>query len=165
VAVLSAREPNRLAALADQIVNGMASPDIIGLQEVADNDGIAGTLAFSANETYQGLIEAIAALGGPPYAYIDIDPLPGQDGGVPDANVRVGFLFRLDRGLSLVDAPNGDAETAVSVMNQGGVPMLSLNPGRVDPTNRAFTSSRKPLAVMFILDGKPLYVINNHLQF
>jgi uncharacterized protein len=164
VAVLSAREPNRWAALAEQIVNGMASPDIIGLQEVADNDGIAGTLAISANETYQGLIEAIAAFGGPPYAYIDIDPLPGQDGGVPDANVRVGFLFRLDRGLSLVDAPHGDAETAVSVVNQGGDPMLSLNPGRVDPTNRAFTNSRKPLAVMFILDGEPLYVINNHLN-
>jgi uncharacterized protein len=164
VAVLSAREPNRLAALAEQIVNGMASPEIIGLQEVADNDGIAGTLAISADETYQGLIEAIARFGGPPYAYVDIDPLPGQDGGVPDANIRVGFLYRLDRGLILADAPHGDAETAVSVVDQGGVPMLSLNPGRIDPTNRAFTSSRKPLAVMFFFNGQPLYVINNHFN-
>jgi predicted extracellular nuclease len=164
VAVLSAREPNRLAVLADQIVNGMASPDIIGLQEVADNDGIAGTLAISADATYQGLIEAIAAMGGPPYAYVDIDPLPGQDGGIPDANIRVGFLYRLDRGLVLVDAPHGDAETAVSVEDQGGTPTLSLNPGRVDPMNCAFTNSRKPLAVMFMLDGRPLYVINNHFN-
>jgi len=164
VEVLSAREPNRLAALAEQIVNKMASPEIIGLQEVADNDGVAGTLAVSAGETYQGIIEAIARIGGPPYAYVDIDPLPGQDGGVPDANIRVGLLYRLDRGLALVDAPHGDAETAVSVVNQGGVPMLTLNPGRIDPTNRAFISSRKPLAVMFTLDGKPLYVINNHFN-
>ena len=164
VEVLSARDTNRLAALADQIVNGMASPEIIGLQEVADNDGIVGTLAISADETYQGIIEAISSLGGPPYAYVDIDPLPDQDGGVPDANIRVGFLYRLDRGLRLVDAPHGDAETAVSVVDQGGTPTLSLNPGRIDPTQRAFTNSRKSLVVMFVLDGKPLYMINNHFN-
>ena len=164
VEVLSARDTNRLAALADQIVNGMASPEIIGLQEVADNDGIVGTLAISADETYQGIIEAILSLGGPPYAYVDIDPLPDQDGGVPDANIRVGFLYRLDRGLRLVDAPHGDAETAVSVVDQGGTPTLSLNPGRIDPTQRAFTNSRKSLVVMFVLDGKPLYMINNHFN-
>lgn len=164
VAVLSARDTNRIAALADQIVNVKASPEIIGLQEVADNDGIVGTLAISADETYLGIIEAIASLGGPPYAYVDIDPLPGQDGGVSDANIRVGFLYRLDRGLSLVDAPHGDAVTAVSVVDQGGMAMLSMNPGRIDPANRAFTNSRKPLAVMFMLDGKPLYVINNHFN-
>jgi predicted extracellular nuclease len=164
VAVLSARDTSRIAALADQIVNGMVSPEIIGLQEVADNDGIVGTLAISADETYQGMIEAIIGLGGPPYGYVDIDPLQDQDGGVPYANIRVGLLYRLDRGLSLVNAPHGDAETAVSVIEQGGVPMLSLNPGRIEPTQRAFTDSRKPLAVMFMLDGKPLYVINNHFN-
>jgi uncharacterized protein len=164
VEVLTAREPNRLDDLADQIVNIMGSPEIIGLQEVADNDGIAGTQAISADETYQGIIEAISSLGGPLYGYVDIDPLPGQDGGVPDANIRVGFLYRLDRGLSLVDAPHGDAETAVSVVDQGGVPILSLNPGRIDPNQPAFSNSRKPLAVMFLLDGKPLYVINNHFN-
>jgi uncharacterized protein len=164
VEVLSARDTSRLDVLADQIVNWMASPEIIGLQEVADNDGIAGSLAISADETYQGMIDAIAAVGGPPYGYVNIDPLPDQDGGIPGANIRVGFLYRLDRGLSLVDAPHGDAQTAVSVVNQGGVPMLTLNPGRIDPTQRAFTNSRKPLAVMFMLDGKPLYVINNHFN-
>ena len=164
VAVLSARDTSRIADLADQIVYGMASPEIIGLQEVADNDGIVGTLAISADETYQAVIEAIAGLGGPPYGYVDIDPRPDQDGGVPDANIRVGFLYRLDSGLRLVDAPHGDAETAASVVDQGGMPMLSLNPGRIDPTQRAFTNSRKPLAVMFMLDGKPLYVINNHFN-
>jgi uncharacterized protein len=164
VEVLSARDTNRLAALADQIVNWMASPEIIGLQEVADNDGIVGTLAISADETYQEIIEAIVAVGGPPYAYVNIDPLPDQDGGVPGANIRMGFLYRLDRGLRLVDAPHGDAETAVNVVSQNGIPTFSHNPGRIDPTQRAFTISRKPLAVMFMLDGKPLYVINNHFN-
>ena len=42
--------------------------------------------------------------------------------------------------------------------------MLTLNPGRIDPTNRAFSSSRKPLGVMFFFNGQPLYVINNHFN-
>ena len=169
VAVLSAQEissrtKDRSATLADHIINWMASPDIIGLQEVADDDHVAGGRDVSADMTYQGIIDAILALGGPPYRYVNIDPLPGQDGGVPDANIRVGFLYRLDRGLSLVEAPHGDAQTPVTVTNQDGVPTLSLNPGRIDPSNPAFTSSRKPLVAAFLLNGEPLYLINNHFN-
>lgn len=168
VAVLSAeaitsQARDRTAVLAEHIVHWMASPDIIGLQEVADNDGL-GSAALSADLTYQGLIDAILALGGPPYGFFDIDPLPNQDGGVPDANIRVGFLYRLDRGLRLAEKPHGDSETPVSVTDQDGIPTLSLNPGRIDPASRAFTSSRKPLVATFLLNGEPLFVINNHFN-
>jgi hypothetical protein len=168
VAVLSAQDNSgqardRIATLAEHIVHWMAAPDIIGLQEVADNDGL-GSAAISADLTYQAVIDAILALGGPPYGYLDLDPLPNQDGGAPDANIRVGFLYRLDRGLRLVEAPHGDSETPVSVTDQDGIPTLSLNPGRIDPANRAFTSSRKPLVAAFLLDGEPLFVINNHFN-
>jgi hypothetical protein len=164
VEVLSARDADRIAFLADHIVNWMASPDIIALQEVADNDGVEGSLAISADLTYREIIAAISKFGGPLYAYTDIDPLPGQDGGIPDANIRVGFLFRLDRGLSMAESPQGDAQTAVTVSNQNGVSVLSLNPGRIDPANPSFTNSRKPLVVTFLLNGQPLYVINNHFN-
>jgi predicted extracellular nuclease len=164
IGVLSAQEVDRMVTLAEHVVNWMGSPDIIGLQEVADKDGSAGTLAVSADETYQGMIDAILRLGGPPYGYVDIDPLPDADGGIPGGNVRVGFLYRLDRGLSLVDAPQGDAETPVEVINRGGKPALSLNPGRIDPGNSAFTNSRKPLVVTFLIDGEPLFVVNNHFN-
>jgi uncharacterized protein len=164
VEVISARDGARIRTLADQIVNWMASPDIIGLQEVADNDGLTGGQTVSADQTYQAMIDAILAAGGPPYGYVNIDPLPDEDGGVPGANIRVGFLYRLDRGLHLAEGRHGDAVTAVSVIDRDGMAMLSLNPGRIDPTNRAFTNSRKPLAVMFLLDGEPLVLVNNHFR-
>ena len=162
VEVLSALDSDRIKTLADHIVNGFAAPDIIGFQEIADNDGVTGKQAASAELTYQGIISAIAALGGPPYGFVDIEPLPDKDGGVPGANIRVGFLYRLDRDLSLVDAPRGDAQTPIDVDTLNGRVALSLNPGRIDPTNSAFTNSRKPLVVSFLIEDQPLFVINNH---
>jgi predicted extracellular nuclease len=161
---LSAIEPQRIARLADQILNQLGSPDILGLQEIQDNDGSVGQDAVSADQTYQGIIDAIAALGGPPYAYVDIDPIPGTDGGIPLGNIRQGFLYRLDRGLSLAVAPAGKAKEPVEIYDNDGVPELSLNPGRIDPYNPAFYSSRKPLVVTFIYQGHPLFVINNHFN-
>lgn len=161
---LSARDTERIEILADQIVNQLASPDIIGLQEVQDSDGSTSTLAISADETYLGIVEAIDRIGGPPYSFVDIDPEPDRDGGVPAGNIRVGFLYRTDTGLSLAEAPHGDAVTGVEVGEEAGVPVLSLNPGRIDPTNRAFFDSRKPLIVTFTINGQPLFLINNHFN-
>jgi predicted extracellular nuclease len=158
---LPALETRRLAYLASQIVNQMASPDIIGLQEIQDNDG-SGFNAVSADQTYQGIIDEIIDMGGPPYGYVDIDPIPGTDGGAPGGNIRQGFLYRLDRGLTLAPAPYGDAKTAVQVADQQGVPVLSLNPGRIEPDDPAFYASRKPLVVTFLYRGEPLFLINNH---
>ena len=111
--------------------------------------------------TYQGS-SPHSSVRRSPYGFVDIEPLPDKDGGVPGANIRVGFLYRLDRGLSLVDAPRGDAQTPIDVDTLNGRVALSLNPGRIDPTNSAFTNSRKPLIVSFLIEDQPLFVINNH---
>jgi predicted extracellular nuclease len=161
---LSAIEPQRLSRLGDQIVNQMGSPDILGLQEIQDDDGSVGHIAVSADQTYQGIIDAILEEGGPQYAYADIDPIPGTDGGIPLGNIRQGFLYRVDRGLSLAAAPHGDAKTPVELSDNNGTPQLSLNPGRIDPRNPAFYSSRKPLVISFNYQGQPLFVINNHFN-
>ena len=161
---LSAVETRRIAYLADQIVNYMASPDIIGFQEIQDNDGSEGQNAVSADLTYQAIIDAINNLDGPPYAYVDIDPIPGAEGGINLGNIRQGFIYRLDRGLSLLSAPAGDARTAVEVNEDQRGPVLSLNPGRIDPTNPAFYSSRRPLVVTFEYQGERLFVVNNHFN-
>jgi uncharacterized protein len=164
VEVLYARQAGRLVTLADHIVNVMASPEIIGLQEVADNDGPEVSQVISADFSYQGIITAILDMGGPPYGFVNIDPVPDQDGGVPGANIRLGFLYRLDRGIQLVDAPQGDSQTAVGVTSANGLPLLSHNPGRIDPNNPAFTNSRKPLVAQFLIEGQSLFVINNHFN-
>ncbi len=159
---LSAVEPARIAVLADQIVNHLGMPDIVGLQEIQDNDGSEGQQAVSADLTYQGIIDAIIDLGGPQYYYVDIDPIPGTDGGIPLGNIRQGFLYRVDRGLSLAEAPKGGSKEAVEIVEDKGNPMLTLNPGRIEPRDSAFYSSRKPLVVSFIYLEQPLFIINNH---
>ncbi|MEA3326995.1 MAG: endonuclease/exonuclease/phosphatase family protein [Chloroflexota bacterium] len=161
---LSALDTQRIAQLADQIVRNLASPDIIAFQEIMDNDGSEGDKAVSADQTYQGIIDAIRELGGPEYNYVDIDPLPDSEGGINLGNIRQGVIYRLDSGLSLAEAPPGDARTPIEISEGEGVPVLSLNPGRVDPTNPAFYSSRRPLVVTFWYKGDPLFMINNHFN-
>jgi len=159
---LSAQEPQRMARLADQIVNQLGSPDIIGLQEIMDNDGSTGQEAVSADQTYQGIVDAVLDLGGPQYGFVDIDPVPGGEGGIPLGNIRVGFLYRFDTGLRLYEAPAGDARTPTNILDEGGIPTPSLNPGRIDPNNPAFFSSRRPLMLTFDYLGERLFLINNH---
>jgi predicted extracellular nuclease len=131
------------------------------LQEIQDNDG-TGFSTAEADLTYQGIIDGILDLGGPRYGFVDITPIPEADGGAPAGNIRTGFLYRLDRGLTLASAPYGDAKTAVEIQDISGTPTLSLNPGRIDPTNPAFYDSRKPLVVTFLFKGEPLFIINTH---
>lgn len=160
---LSALQTQRLSVLAKQIVEYLKSPDIIALQEVQDNDGSDGQNAISADLTYQGIIDAILKEGGPQYAFTDIDPVPDADGGVPFGNIRVGYLYRMDRGLQLVDAPKGDAKSGVQIYDEAGGLELTLNPGRINPTHPAFSGSRKPLVAAFEFEGRRVFVVNNHL--
>ena len=62
--------------------------------------------------TLQQLIAAIQAAGGPTYEFQQINPVDDADGGQPGGNIRVGFLFRTDRGLAFVDRPGGTSTTA-----------------------------------------------------
>ena len=104
------------------------------------------------------------AAGGPTYEFREIAPLDGEDGGAPGGNIRVGFLFRTDRGVTFVDRPGGDATTAVGVSLGADGVELSVSPGRIDPTNLAFFDSRKPLAGEFLFYGQKLIVAVNHFN-
>jgi predicted extracellular nuclease len=131
---------------------------------VQDNNGPINDAVVDASRTFGLLIAAIQAAGGPTYEFRSIDPVDGQDGGEPGGNIRVGFLFRTDRGLRFIDRPGGTATAATTVVAGGSGPQLSFSPGRIDPTNTAFTNSRKPLAGEFSFRGQPLFVIANHFN-
>jgi predicted extracellular nuclease len=45
-----------------------------------------------------------------------------------------------------------------------GTPELSFSPGLIDPTNSAFTSSRKPLVGEFKFGGNTVFVVGNHFN-
>jgi uncharacterized protein len=147
---------------ADYIVNHLRSPDLLAIEEVQDNDGAANTSVTDASTTWSMLVAAIAAAGGPAYGYRQIDPVDDQDGGEPGGNIRVGFLFRTDRGLSFVDRAGGDSTTATTVVSTSSGPQLSFSPGRVAPQDGAFTESRKPLAGEFRMRGRKVFVVANH---
>ncbi|TLS35584.1 5'-nucleotidase C-terminal domain-containing protein [Pseudalkalibacillus caeni] len=145
--------------LAESINKNLKTPDIIGLIEVQDNNGPTDDGTTSASANYEALIAAIEAGGGPTYAFTEIAPLDKTDGGQPGGNIRVGYLYNPER-VSLTDKEKGDATTAVGVNENG----LTLNPGRIDPTNTAWDSSRKPLAAEFEFNGEKVIVIANHFN-
>ncbi len=150
--------------LASIVVDNLRSPDILAVEEMQDNDGATTPAPTNADATYRRFIATIAAEGGPAYEFRQIDPNPGTDGGEPGGNIRVGFLYRTDRGLRFVDRPGATASTANSVVRTRKGAALRYSPGRIDPTNPAFNSSRKPLAAEFEWRGRTVFAIANHFN-
>ena len=137
----------RFDAIAAQIVNNLNTPDIIGLQEVQDNNGTlggTGTGVVSADATLQALIDAIVAAGGPTYSFID-NTFIGEDqsGGFPGGNIRTAFLYNADR----VDLVEGSVQT---ISGQGA--------------GEAFEGARLPLVADFTFNGEEVTVVNNHFS-
>jgi uncharacterized protein len=160
---LSLDQPERIAVLADIVAANLHAPDILALQEIQDDSGSIDDGTVGASLTYAALIDAIEAAGGPTYDFRDVAPEDGQDGGEPGGNIRVGFLFRPDR-ISIIDRGTATASTGTSVVETNKGPRLSLSPGRVDPLNEAWRSSRKPLAAEFEFAGRTIFVIACHLS-
>ncbi|MDF2926812.1 MAG: 5-nucleotidase [Paenibacillaceae bacterium] len=154
----------KIDKLADSIVNNLETPDIIGLVEVQDNNGETNNGVVEADANGQVLINAIAAKGGPQYVYTDIDPENNQDGGAPGGNIRVAFLYNSDRVelAASINGQKGNATTAVAY--NADQDQLTYNPGRIDPQNGAFASSRKPLAAQFVFNEQNIIVIANHFN-
>lgn len=148
--------------LAGQIVTNLKSPDILALEEIQDNSGAANDGTTDSSATSNKLIAAIAAAGGPTYQARWVNPDNGTDGGQPGGNIRQVFLFRTDRGVAFVDKPGATANTATEVTGTGRDAALTFSPGRIDPTNGAWTSSRKPLVGQFTWNDRSVFVIANH---
>jgi predicted extracellular nuclease len=150
--------------LAGMIVTNLRAPDLIGIEEVQDDSGATDNGITDASQTWARLIAAIQSAGGPVYEYRSINPLNNQDGGAPGGNIRVGFLFRTDRGLSFVDRPGGNATTPTAVVDHPSGPRLSLSPGRIDPANPAYAETRKSLAGEFRFRGKKVFAVVVHFS-
>ena len=156
--------PSKFATLGDLIVNNLRAPRIIAVEEVQDNDGATDNGVVDASATIKKLTDAIQAAGGPTYDYRQIDPVNDQDGGEPGGNIRQIFLFRSGDGLAFVDRPGGTSTSATAVANVGGSPQLSQSPGRIDPANGAWSSSRKPLVAELTYYERHLFLIANHFN-
>ncbi|HOV15339.1 MAG TPA: hypothetical protein PK771_13720, partial [Spirochaetota bacterium] len=163
--------------IADDIVNRLFCPDIIGLVEVQDNSGNMDLGDASCDKTLNELIEAIEKnpSNTAKYKYRYINPIYGTEGGEPVGNIRVVFIYNQNR-VTFVDKPtdierNNDKELmkklpekSVELINKNGKLELSLNPGRIDPLNPDFSATRKSLAGEFIFKGEKVFIILNHLS-
>lgn len=130
----------RMDALGQQIVAQLNRPDIIGLQEIQDDDGAEQTDVLSAEKTLAALAEAILQAGGPNYRWIDYPPpSPGASGGQPGGNIRNAWLYDPDR-VRLIEGSVREIE------------------------HSAFAGSRPPSVAEFEFNGHVLTLINNHLS-
>ncbi len=132
-------DTGRIAMLAEQIVANLGMPDVIGLQEIQDASGELDDGTVSAEETLQALVDAIAAAGGPDYAFAEIAPADGTSGGVPGGNIRNAFLYNPGR-VDLVEGSLKAHDVA------------------------AFDGGRDPLEAQFTFNGETVTVINNHFS-
>ncbi len=137
--------PAQFNSLAQAIVNNLKSPDILNLEEIQDNNGATNNGVVDASVTFQTLIDAIVAAGGPTYEFRQINPVNNQDGGEPGGNIRVGFLFNPDR-VSFVE---GSLQRLTDT---------NLSDGD------AFANSRKPLVSTFTFNGQDVTVVGNHFN-
>jgi len=139
----------RFNAIAQDIANNLKSPDIIGLQEIQDNDGSVNSEVTAANVTLQTLVDAIATAGGPTYEFID-NPFIGDDtnGGQPGGNIRTAFLYNPQR----VDLVEGSVKTVTDPQDQ-----------QTNPEN-PFFNSRLPLSADFQFNRQTVTVVDNHFS-
>ncbi|WP_327356994.1 endonuclease/exonuclease/phosphatase family protein [Streptomyces sp. NBC_01304] len=159
---LDPKDPQaKFDALAAAVVTNLASPDVVALEEIQDNNGATNDGTVAAGETLKKFTDAIAAAGGPSYEWRTVDPENNKDGGEPGGNIRQVFLFNPER-VSFNDRAPGDATTATGVVRAQGRAALTHSPGRIDPANAAWADSRKPLAGEFTFRGRKVFVIANH---
>jgi predicted extracellular nuclease len=155
--------PAAFSSRAAQIVNHLGSPDILVLEEIQDNNGEINDSITDASATLNNLIGAIVAAGGPSYQFQQVDPVDDQDGGAPGGNIRVGFLYNPMR-VSFVSRPGGSPTTPNSAVCGPNGAELQFSPGRIDPGNPAFSTSRKPLSGEFVFNGETIFVIGLHFN-
>ena len=134
----------RYDAIANDIVNNLDSPDIIGLQEIQDNSGSVDDGTVDADANLQQLIDTVAANGGPQYEFIDNTFITDNaSGGQPGGNIRTAFLYDPTQ-VTLIE---GSVET-IGDQNSGS----------------AFEGARLPLVADFEFNGQEVTVINNHFS-
>lgn len=150
--------------VAASIVDNLKTPDIIGLVEVQDNDGEGGN-SSEANKSYERVIAAIKEKSGITYAYTQIDPVHGKDGGAPGSNIRVGYLYNpLRVKLGAADAGAGNSTTEAKMVQKDGKWMLANNPARLGTASSAFIETRKSLVACFNFRGEDVYIVANHFS-
>ncbi|MEM8691459.1 MAG: choice-of-anchor I family protein [Pseudomonadota bacterium] len=142
-------DAEQIAELAQQIVTNLGAPDIVALQEIQDDSGVADDGTLSAEETLKAIIKAIEDAGGPSYEFVSaVVDEDGENGGIPGGNIRNAYIWNPDR----VEAKEF-VTLESDVLAEFGV----TNPD-------AFDGTRDPLLGTFEFNGEEVSLINNHFS-
>lgn len=151
-------DKKKVDKLVHSIANELDTPDILGLVEVMDSYGEAKGPDTSGAASYQLLIDEIFKEVGIQYAYTEVAPEQGMDGGIPGGNIRVGYIYNTER-VELKDHSVGGPNEAIEIREDGSI---NFGTGRIDPTNPAFSNSRKSVVTEFVFKGESVFIIGNH---
>ncbi len=162
----AASSDDTIAKVAGVVARRLRGPAIVALQEIQDDSGREDDGTVRADGTLRRLTDAVVAAGGPRYAWRQLDPDDGQDGGQPGGNIRNVVLFD-PTAVRAVD--RGDGRDGATVVDG---PRLSASPARLFVDQAAFggdpfgreKGTRKPLAVEFEVLGRRLFIIDLHLS-
>jgi predicted extracellular nuclease len=126
------------ADLIEIISHNLGAPDIIAVQEIMDDSGATDNGITEGWKNFTTLTTALNDETGKSYYFASADPGDKTDGGLPGANIRVGFLYDMDR-IKLLAIPQ----------------RLCLDD---------FADCRKPLLARFSFRGQETVLINVHLS-
>ncbi|KAI0951126.1 hypothetical protein AcW1_008247 [Taiwanofungus camphoratus] len=158
---------HHLSLVAEHIAHYLKTPDVVFVQEIQDDSGTKDDGVVSANKTLTSLVNAIAkASNGVQYEYVNIPPQDNMDGGQLGGNIRVAYLWRPEKVSLVQGSPMGNAtESTQAMLDTEGKLGLTLNPGRIDPSNLAWEEARKPLAAAWqTRTGERFYTVNVHFS-
>lgn len=130
-------------ALAYDITHNLNAPDILGVEEIQDNNG-TGKGVLASDLTLNMIIEAIVAAGGPRYAWVVLDPIAeNANGGESNGNIRNAILYNPER----VDFVEGSLRQ-----------ISDTTPADGD----GYRNSRKPIVADFLFNGEEITFVGVH---
>ncbi|HEY0012289.1 MAG TPA: Calx-beta domain-containing protein [Allosphingosinicella sp.] len=166
----AAEGQERFDALAEAIATNLNSPDIISIEEIQDNNGsLAGTT--DASLTWQKLVDALnARLPGANYQWVDQPPVNNAEGGQGNGNIRVGFLYDMNRVQLGNLAPDATIEErrmwtdriGDGVRDAGDLIAFSDDMVAGEINTADWTNTRKSLLAQFTFNGHDVFVAANH---
>jgi VCBS repeat-containing protein len=133
----------KFAALGRDIAINLNAPDILGVEEIQDNNG-TGKGVLASDVTLGMLVDAIIAAGGPRYAWVVIDPIAeNANGGESNGNIRNAILYNPER----VDYVAGSVRQ-----------ISDTTPADGD----GYRNSRKPIVADFMFHGEEVTFVGVH---
>lgn len=137
VGALSARDSHARFTDIAATIERSGFPELLALEEVADDDGLIDSGHTGAKASLGKLAEALIQAGGPVYQVLQFDPVNGSDGGPPGANIRCVLMV------------NGASATRAA-------PLFANDP--------AFSDTRKPLHAQLTMADGTIDVVVVHLS-